>query len=210
MGLSPWEDVLRTFMIPIQHWPLTSRSIYKVYDVTFCPLTKSYYVWHKSVSPCYDLSHTFMTLTFDLNIKVIFSPWIWVWQDHLLLFDIPVGIPNFGILVYHNETTCCVHSWNLYDLDLWPLCGWRGVCLVSFTHSFYLVKILLLVSIGLVHMEIPVSYVPVCVIRVIVECISPFQRCHHWKLGWWTDKFLCWLCDFCCAGSFGNSDWPEN
>ena len=54
-----------------------------------------------------------------------------------LLFDI--GILNFGIWVYHHETTCCVHSWPLYDLDLKPICGWRGVSLVSFTHSFYLV-----------------------------------------------------------------------
>ena len=33
-----------------------------------------------------------------------------------LLFDI--GIRNFGIWVYHHETTCCVHSW---PLKVWTL-----------------------------------------------------------------------------------------
>ena len=41
-----------------------------------------------------------MTLTFCLNIKIIFSPWICVWARSSLLFDI--GIPK-----YHHETKCC-------------------------------------------------------------------------------------------------------
>ena len=77
---------------------------------TCCPLTKSYYVWHKCVSPWHGLSHTFMTLTFDLNIKVYIFTMNLSLARSSLLFDIPVGIPNFGILVYYNETTCCVHS----------------------------------------------------------------------------------------------------
>ena len=52
-----------------------------------------------------------------------------------LLFDI--GIPRSGIWVYYHETTCCVHSWPLNDLDIWPICGWRGVSLVSLAHSFF-------------------------------------------------------------------------
>ena len=44
-----------------------------------------------------------------------------------LLFDIGIHIPNFGIWVYHHETTCCLHSRPLYDLNLWPVCGWWGI-----------------------------------------------------------------------------------
>ena len=41
----------------------------------FCPLTWSYYVWHMSVSPCYDVSRTFMTSVWPLTSisKFIFS-----------------------------------------------------------------------------------------------------------------------------------------
>ena len=55
-----------------------------------------------------------------------------------LLFDI--GIWNFGIWVYHHETTCCVYFCTWWDLDLWPMCGWQGVSLASFTHIFYFVS----------------------------------------------------------------------
>ena len=58
-----------------------------------------------------------------------------------LLFD--TGILNFGIWVIHHETTCCVHSWPLYDLDLWPICGWRWVfSWVLITVYFFVVSYL--------------------------------------------------------------------
>ena len=53
-----------------------------------------------------------------------------------LSFDI--HIQNFGLRVIHHETTCRVHFWPLYDLNLWPLCGWQRVSLVIFTQSFIL------------------------------------------------------------------------
>ena len=84
------------------------------------------------------MSHTFMTCVwpmfsiskciFTMNLclgKIAFA----LWHKHT----------KFGTWVYHHETTCCVNSWPVYDLDLWPICGWRGISLVSFTHSFYLV-----------------------------------------------------------------------
>ena len=40
-----------------------------------------------------------------------------------LLFD--TAIPNLAH-GYRHETRCCLHSWPLYDLDLWPIFGWRG------------------------------------------------------------------------------------
>ena len=49
-----------------------------------------------------------MTLTFGLNIKIIFSHGFESGKMSAL-FDI--GRINFGIWVYHHETTCCVHSW---------------------------------------------------------------------------------------------------
>ena len=52
-----------------------------------------------------------------------------------LLFDI--GIPKFGIWVY---LTMRQHVMYILDLDLWPICGWRGVSLLESTHSFYLVS----------------------------------------------------------------------
>ena len=67
-----------------------------------------------------------MTLTFHINMKVIFSPWIFS-----LLFD--RGIPTFGLWVYHHETKCFVHSWLL--TYMWV----AGVSLVSITQSFYFV-----------------------------------------------------------------------
>ena len=71
-----------------------------------------------------------MTLTFDLKINIIFSPWIWVWQDSLLL---DIGKLNLGIWVYHHETNF------MYTFDLWPVCGWQEISLVSISHIFYLV-----------------------------------------------------------------------
>ena len=57
MGLSPREDVSSTFMILIRRWPLTDLKVKFIGFMTwlcvqasaFCPLTKSYFVWHVSV-----------------------------------------------------------------------------------------------------------------------------------------------------------------
>ena len=85
----------------------------------------------------YHMVHGFcMSLIFDLNINIIFSPWICMIVLNLFL-DI-YRHTKFGTLVYHHKTTCCVISWPVYDLDLWPI--WvAGVSLVSFSHNFHLI-----------------------------------------------------------------------
>ena len=59
-----------------------------------------------------------MTLTFHLNMKVIFSPWIWVWQDFLCFLIEAYQILAYGCITMRQNV--------LYILDLWPICGWRG------------------------------------------------------------------------------------
>ena len=241
MGVSQWDDVSRTFMIPIRRWPLTSRLKFTRFLTCFRirPIT-IFFIWHwlniiifgiciyhhermcrvhswsrfdldlwpqgqiRRFLSC--LSHNFRllwhwhtifdtwvyqsiacvafihdpdrTLTFDLKVQFIgFMTWFCVraiafclWHCHTMfgtwvyhhgtmcsrlswplydfdlcifttnlslarssmLFDI--GIPRYGIWVI----TMRQHSWPLYDLDMCPICGWWGVSLVSFTHSFYL------------------------------------------------------------------------
>ena len=74
-----------------------------------------------SVSPWDNVPHSDLcrTLTFDLNIKIIFSPWIYVCARSSLLFDI--GITNLTGCI---TMRCYVYSWPLYDLDLWVLNVW--------------------------------------------------------------------------------------
>ena len=50
-----------------------------------------------------------------------------------------IGIENFGIKV-------CVPSWPLYDLDLWPICGWRGYPQWVFLSFFILLLVFILLS----------------------------------------------------------------
>ena len=88
---------------------------------------------HVGVSPWYDVSHTVMNSVWPWPLTSISKLYFhneFESGKMSLLFDI--GTPNFCIWVYHHET-CCVHSGPKCDFDLWPICGWRGVSLVSFT-----------------------------------------------------------------------------
>ena len=100
-------------------WRLTSRFLtrFRVWPVTIFYLTFSYHIWHmcKSVpyfhDPLYDLWPQYQICIYTMNLslaRLSFALW------HL-------SIHNFGIRVYHHETTCCIHSWPFYDLDLWPI-----------------------------------------------------------------------------------------
>ena len=74
-----------------------------------------------------DLWPQYQNYIFTMNFcmgKIFFA----LWPRHT----------KFGSWVYHHETTCCIHSWPVYDLDF-DLYVVAGVSLVSFTHSFYLV-----------------------------------------------------------------------
>ena len=73
-----------------------------------------------------------MTLTFNLNIKILFSPLIWVWQDIFAL--------------WHRQTKFWhmrQHLMYILDLSMTLTYMWvAGIFLVSFTFSFYLVVFL--------------------------------------------------------------------
>ena len=43
-----------------------------------------------------------MTLTFDLNIKIIFSPWIWVWQNVFALWHRHSKFWHIGVSPWDN------------------------------------------------------------------------------------------------------------
>ena len=65
-------------------------------------MTLAYHIWHVSVSPWYNVSRTFMILTFDLNIKIIFSPWIWVWQNVFALCHRHTKFWHMGVSPWDN------------------------------------------------------------------------------------------------------------
>ena len=97
--------------------------------VFFCPLTLSYdicftLVYHHRMMchihswPLYDLDlcSQYQSYIFTMNLclgKIIFV----LWHRHIKFI-------KFGRWVCHYETTC--HSWPVYYLDFWPICGWRG------------------------------------------------------------------------------------
>ena len=201
MGVSPWDDVSRTFMIQIrlEIWP--QCQIYRVFDMFSCPAHNLFFWFDKGLpylahgcitmrrydtyihdpdtTLTFDLKVKFkgfmtwfcgqalaflsfdivilclarecitmvrcvsyihelctLTLTVDLNIKVIFSPPTWVLQDafalrhrHTKFWHIDVS-PLYNIL--------CIFLTLVWP---WPLTYmWvAGVSLISFTHSFYFV-----------------------------------------------------------------------
>ena len=93
----------------------------------------AYHIWHMGVSPwitCH-IRDLCMTFTFGLDIKIIFSPWIFVWARSCLLFDL--GIPNLahGCITMNNMLNVYIH-----DLDLWPICGGWGT--LSEYYSWFL------------------------------------------------------------------------
>ena len=96
----------------LELWP--QGQIYRIFDMFSWPSYNLFLFWHWltifgtwciPIRQCVAYIHdSDTTLTFDLNIKIIFES-----CKMSSLFDI--GIPNFGIWVYHHETICCVHSW---------------------------------------------------------------------------------------------------
>ena len=86
----------------------------RVRSVTSVTLTLAYHIWHISISPWGIWSSTFMILIQPwplTKVKFIgFLRWLCVQASAFLSFDI----------VYHHGTMCRIHSWTLYDLDLWP------------------------------------------------------------------------------------------
>ena len=85
---------------------------------------------YMSVSPWDDMSNTFMTSVRPWPLasisKLYFHREFMSGQDYLSLRHRHI---KCGTSVYHHETTCCVRSWPLLDLGLWPICGWWGISL---------------------------------------------------------------------------------
>ena len=133
-GVSPLDNVSCTFMIPkttftfdlevefigFMTWPCVRVTAFLSFDIAMLSLARV-----TSVSPWYGVSRTFMTFV-----------WPWILTSLLKLYFYQEFEPGkivlrIGVLLWDKF---CVHSWPLYDLDLWPICGWLS--LVSFTHSF--------------------------------------------------------------------------
>ena len=110
-------------------WP--RGQIYWVYYMALCSGHSFFVLWHShTMSGTWVYHHGTMCRVhsgplLDLDVWPQYQNYISIM--HLsrarpsLLLDI--GIPNFGIWMYHLETRFWVHSWPLYDLDLWPTCG---------------------------------------------------------------------------------------
>ena len=146
IGLSPWEDVSSTFITwyDIDLWP--QGQIYRVwhgfvfrpqlflsFDVVILCLARECITMVGCVVYIHEL---YMTLTFDLNIKITFSRWIWqdvfaLWHKHTKFWHMGVS-PRDNMLC-----TFLTLVW------LWPLTYmWvAGVSLVSFFLTVFILLI---------------------------------------------------------------------
>ena len=129
MGLSPREendpDMMLTFDLKVKFigfmtWLCVQVTAYLSFDIVIL------WVYHHGTM-C--RTHSWPLFDPDPDLwrqyqKCIFSPWIWPGK---ILFALWHKHTNFGIWVYYQETTCCVHSWQLFDLDLWPIWGDGGI-----------------------------------------------------------------------------------
>ena len=69
---------LNVKFIGFMTWLCVQASVFLSFDIVILCLARECITMVQCVSYIHELC---MTLTFDLNIKIIFSPWIWVWQD---------------------------------------------------------------------------------------------------------------------------------
>ena len=58
-----------------------------------------------------------MTLAFDLNIKIIFSPWIWDWQDVFTLWHRHTKFWHMGVSPWDNFDLSMTLTFDLYVVD---------------------------------------------------------------------------------------------
>ena len=128
-----------------------------------------YFVWHEYITMvwCVVYIHELcMTLTSNLNIKIIFSPWIWVWQDVFALWHRHTKFWHMGVSPWDNML--CTFLTLVWP---WPLTYmWVGASLLSFTHRFYLAIIL--------------SFV----IDLSIHFLDDLNMCHWYNLNtkvWW-------------------------
>ena len=77
--LGPDMTLNLTLIYRVHDMALCSRLSFLSFDKDISCLARECTVYHHGTK-CRVHSWT-MTLTFDLNIKIMFSPWIWVWQN---------------------------------------------------------------------------------------------------------------------------------
>ena len=102
-----------SWYVDVNLWP--EGQIYRVYDMALCS-DLSFFLSFDIVILCLArecipmircvayIHELCMTLTFDLNIKIIFPPWIWVWQDVFALWHSTIvwhmGVSPWDNVVY--------------------------------------------------------------------------------------------------------------
>ena len=124
---------LKVKFIGFMTWLCVQASAFLSFDIVILCLARKCITMVRCV-------HTFMNSAWPWSLTSISKLYFHHgFKSYKMTLPFDLGILNFGMWVYHRNTTCCVHSWLWYDFDLWPICGWRGVFLVSFSHSFYLV-----------------------------------------------------------------------
>ena len=105
----------------LELWP--QGQIYRVYDcvqaspfMSFDIVILCYACGYITMLRCVTYSHELcMTLTFDLNIKIIFSQWIWIWQDIFALWHRHTKFLHMGVSPWDMLCTFSTLVW------LWPL-----------------------------------------------------------------------------------------
>ena len=93
-------------------------------DIVILCLTRECITMARCVAYIHELC---MTLIFYLNIKIIFSTWIWFWQDVFALWKRHTKFWHMGV------SPCFTLVWTCPLIYMWV----AGVFLVSFTHWFF-------------------------------------------------------------------------
>mgnify|MGYP003686137055 CR=1 FL=1 len=107
----------------IDLWP--QGQIYKVFDKSSCPTHNFCLLWHQ---------HTIMSTwvyQHERICRVYSCVDLWPQGQIYWVFNIALCLGHIsGTWMHHHKIMCHIHSWPLYDLDLWPqyqhyICFWR-------------------------------------------------------------------------------------
>ena len=97
-------------------------QIYRVYDTALCSGHNFFVLWHIShtvfgkwvyhhVTMC--CIHSWLLYDLDLSLQCQNYNFTMILSLARLSLLFEIGIPNFGIWVYHHETNFCVNAWPL-------------------------------------------------------------------------------------------------
>ena len=107
---------LKVKFIGYMTWLCVQASAFLSFDIVILCLAYEWITMVRCVAYIHDLD---LTLNYDLKVNFIgfltcfrvqASVFFVLWHNHSL----------FGMWVYHHGMMCSIHSWTLYDLDLWP------------------------------------------------------------------------------------------